>query len=214
MSNTELVFIVDRSGSRAGMESDTIGGLNSVLDQHRKADGDTTVSIVLFDDVCEVLYDRVPIENVSPLTSSQYWVRGCTALLDAVGGSIRHIKRIRKEMPKAERADKVIFVITTDGIENASRIYSYEKVKGLIEKRQAKGWEFLFLGANIDAAKEADRIGIAADRAETYLNDSLGSCAMYGAVATATMAMREAPKSRIGSGWKGKILKDRKAREK
>ena len=212
MSKTELVFILDRSGSMRGRESDTVGGMNAVLDEHRKADGATKVSIVLFDDTCEVLYDRSPIEKVAPLTTKEYWVRGCTALLDAVGGGIKHIKRVQKEMDKKDRADKVIFVITTDGMENASRIYDYAKVKSLIEKRQDKGWEFLFLGANIDAAKEAGRIGIAADRAETFINDSMGSCAMYDAVAAATISMREASDGRIGASWKDAILKDRKKR--
>ena len=212
MSKTELVFILDRSGSMAGREKDTVGGMNSVLDEHRKADGETNVSIVLFDDRCEVLYDRTPIERVAPLTTKEYYVRGCTALLDAVGGGIKHIKRVQKAMDKKDRADKVIFVITTDGLENASRIYDYAKVKNLIEKRQGKGWEFLFLGANIDAAKEAGRIGIAADRAETFINDFTGNCAMYEAVADATISMRQAPDARIGSRWKNKILKDRKKR--
>ena len=212
MGRTELVFILDRSGSMAGRESDTIGGMNAVLEEHRHAEGETNVSIVLFDHVCQVLHDRTPIQRVAPLTANDYWVRGCTALLDAVGGGIKHIKRVQKDLDKSDRADKVIFVITTDGLENASRFYDYAKVKRLIEKRQDKGWEFLFLGANIDATKEAGRIGIKADRAETFINDGAGQCAMYQSVAMATMSMREAPTTRIGDGWKERILKDRKGR--
>jgi len=213
---TELVFIVDRSGSMAGMETDTIGGVNAVLEKNRAVEGDTIVSIVLFDHETQVLRDRVPIKDVPKLTDRDYQVRGCTALLDAVGGSVKFIERIQRYLPEEVRPAKTIFVITTDGYENASRKFSYEAVKGLIEKQTEAGWEFLFLGANIDAAAEASRIGIAADRAETYVNDGAGAHAMYEAVADATFAMNSAPAGapRMGSSWKKSIFRDRARRGK
>ena len=208
---TELVFIVDRSGSMMGRENDTIGGLNAVLERHRQIEGHTLVSLVLFDDVCEILYDRVPLEDVAPLTSREYWVRGCTALLDAVGGGVQHIDRVQRYMPPGFKSEKVIFVIITDGAENASKRYSYGQVKQLIEKHQDEGWEFMFLGANIDAVEEAGRIGIAQDRAETYVCDEIGNEVMYHAVAQATADMRFET-GRIGSLWKEDIVKDRESR--
>ena len=165
---TELVFILDRSGSMSGLEADTIGGFNGMIEKQKKEKGEVVVSAVLFDDVSEVLYDRVDIRNIPPMTDKQYFVRGCTALLDAVGSSVQYIKNVRKGMPKEERPEKTIFIITTDGMENASTMYSYAKVKEMIKKRQAKNWEFIFLGANIDAAAEADRMGIKASRAVNY----------------------------------------------
>ena len=213
---TELVFIVDRSGSMAGMESDTIGGVNAVLEKNRAVDGETLVSIVLFDHETKVLIDRVPIQKVPKLTAKDYQVRGCTALLDAVGGSVQFIDKIQRYLPDEIRPSKTIFVITTDGYENASRRFTYQAVKRLIEARTEDGWEFLFLGANIDAAAEASRIGIAADRAETFVNDREGNRAMYDAVAGATFAMNSAPRSapRMGSSWKGAIFRDRARRGK
>ena len=213
---TELVFIVDRSGSMAGMESDTIGGVNAVLEKNRIAAGEAVVSIVLFDHETEVLRDRVPIQDVPKLDARDYQVRGCTALLDAVGGSVSFIRKVQHYLPEDARPGKTMFVITTDGYENASRRYSYETVKRMIEQRTAEGWEFLFLGANIDAAAEAERIGIACDRAETYMNDTTGNQAMFMAVADATCQVREAPKGapRMGSGWKQSILRDRRSRKR
>ena len=172
---------------------DTVGGINAVIATNRAAGGECTVSTVLFDHETIVLHDRVPIEQVKPLTENEYQVRGCTALLDAVGGSIKHIERVQRYMPEGFRADKVIFVITTDGLENASTKYTYKKVKRMIEGKQEEGWEFLFLGANIDAAKEAANLGIAEDRAETYVADSVGHVLMYESVADATCAMRAEP---------------------
>ena len=211
---TELVFIVDRSGSMAGMESDTIGGVNAVLEKNREVEGETLVSVVLFDHETKVLRDRVPIAKVPKLTRDDYQVRGCTALLDAVGGSVQFIEKIQRYLPQEIRPGKTIFVITTDGYENASRKFSYAAVKRLIEERTKDGWEFLFLGANIDAAAEAGRIGIAADRAESYFNDGAGARAMYESVADATVAMNCAPAGapRMGGGWKASILRDRKRR--
>jgi uncharacterized protein YegL len=213
---TELVFIVDRSGSMAGMESDTIGGVNAVLEKNREAEGETLVSVVLFDHETKVLRDRVPIQKVPKLTRDDYQVRGCTALLDAVGGSVQFIEKIQRYLPEEIRPAKTIFVITTDGYENASRKFSYETVKRVIEERTKDGWEFLFLGANIDAAAEADRIGIAPDRAESYYNDGAGAKAMYESVADATFAMNSAPVGapRMGGGWKASILRDRRRRGK
>ena len=214
--HTELVFIVDRSGSMAGMESDTIGGVNAVLDKNRDAEGDTTVSIVLFDHESKVIVDRKPIEKVGKLTEKDYQVRGCTALLDAVGGSVAFIKKIQHYLPEEVRPAKTIFVITTDGYENASRRFTYDAVKRLIEQQTEAGWEFLFLGANIDAAAEAGRIGIAPDRAESYFNDREGNAAMYDAVANATFSMNAAPMGapRMGSSWKQSIFRDRARRGK
>lgn len=176
---TELVFILDRSGSMSGLEADTIGGFNGMIEKQKKEKGEVVVSAVLFDDVSEVLYDRVDIRKIPPMTDKQYFVRGCTALLDAVGSSVQYIKNVRKGMPKEERPEKTIFIITTDGMENASTMYSYAKVKEMIKKRQAKNWEFIFLGANIDAAAEADRMGIKASRAVNYTCDAVGTALNY-----------------------------------
>ncbi|MDO4182881.1 MAG: VWA domain-containing protein [Coriobacteriia bacterium] len=214
-ARTELVFIVDRSGSMYGLEEDTVGGINAVLEANRKLSGEVTVSTVLFNTETQVLNDREDIKAVVPLTRDDYVPGGCTALLDAVGGGIRHVEKVQKYMPDGHKADKVIFVITTDGLENASRKYSYRDVKKAISAKTEQGWEFLFLGANIDAAAEAGRLGIAEDRACEYVADSLGSKAMYNAVADATCCMRSAPKAaRPDGSWREKIFKDRASRGK
>ena len=206
---TELVFILDRSGSMAGLETDTIGGFNATLQKHRDAEGDAVVSTVLFDNFTEVLHDRIAIGDVKNLTSADYWVRGCTALLDAVGGSIRHISRVRGYLPEEYRPEKTIFVIITDGYENASKKYSYSQVKQLIEQKKEDGWEFLFLGANIDAVGEAAKIGIAADRSVTYLADDIGNAVAYDAVADATCEMRCAPSmASVTGSWKVNVEAD------
>ncbi len=204
---TELVFVVDRSGSMGGLESDTIGGLNATLDAHRKEDGETVVSIVLFDNEVEVLHDRIPIADVAPITDKEYWVRGCTALLDAVGGAVRHISRVHGYLPEEYRPENTIVVITTDGLENASREYSYKQVKQLISQKEKDGWNFLFLGANIDAASEAERIGIASDYAATFMADGEGTRVMYEAQCDATVAMRSGSFA-SGGLWKRAIEKD------
>ena len=173
---TELVMILDRSGSMGGLESDTIGGFNGMIEKQRKEEGDALVSVVLFDDVSEVVYDRVPIAKVEPMTDKQYYVRGCTALLDAVGGAIHHIGNVHKYAREEDVPEKTIFIITTDGMENASRQYTYEKVRTMIERQKEKyNWEFLFLGANIDAVREAGRFGIQASRAVKYEHDGAGT---------------------------------------
>ena len=169
---TELVMILDRSGSMGGLESDTIGGFNGMIEKQRKEEGDALVSVVLFDDVSEVVYDRVPIAKVEPMTDKQYYVRGCTALLDA----IHHIGNVHKYAREEDVPEKTIFIITTDGMENASRQYTYEKVRAMIERQKEKyNWEFLFLGANIDAVREAGRFGIQASRAVKYEHDGAGT---------------------------------------
>ena len=187
---TELVFIVDRSGSMAGLESDTIGGLNATLQANREVDGNCNVSIVLFDNSSNVLVDRQPIERVENLTPQQYRVGGCTALLDAVGDAIRYTARVQHILPEEYRAEHVIFSIITDGLENASRRYSYPLVRQMIEEHQRQGWEFIFLGANIDAAAEASRIGIRADRATQYMSDNVGTAIAYEAMACAQTSRR------------------------
>ena len=204
---TELVFVVDRSGSMGGLESDTIGGLNATLEAHRKEQGEALVSTVLFDDKVEVLHDRLPIADVKPITQKEYWVRGCTALLDAVGGTINHISRIHRYLPEEAKPEHTIVVITTDGMENASHEYSYSAVKELVSKKEEEGWNFLFLGANIDAAEEASRIGISSDFAATYVADAEGTRAMHRANCDATVALRGGAPLAAGS-WKKEIEED------
>lgn len=204
---TELVFILDRSGSMGGLESDTIGGFNSTLEAHRREEGECVVSTVLFDNVSEVLHDRVPIAEVRPLTRADYQVRGCTALLDAVGGSVRHIGRVQGYLPEEWRPAHTIFVITTDGLENASRRYGYGEVKRMISEKEELGWDFLFLGANIDAAAEAERMGISRERAATYAPDAMGTRVMHTAACAETVAMRRGSSKRDGS-WAKRIAED------
>ena len=173
---TEVVFILDRSGSMGGLEADTIGGYNSMLAKQKEEEGEVIISTVLFDDRTEVIHNRLPLNAVKPITDKEYYVRGCTALLDAVGGAIHHIGKLHKEMPEEERPDKTLFFITTDGFENSSRFYSYDKVKKMIEKKKKKNhWEFVFIGANIDAVHEAGKIGISENRAVRYECDSEGT---------------------------------------
>ena len=188
---TELVFVVDRSGSMAGLESDTIGGLNATLQKNREVEGECVVSIVLFDNMSDVIVDRKPIAEVRNLTTRDYQVRGCTALLDAVGDAVRYTEKVQNILPEDYRAEHVIFAIITDGLENASRHRTYDEVKRMIEAAQEKGWEFLFLGANIDAAAEAGRIGIRPDRATQYVSDDAGTAIAYEAMASAQVSRRE-----------------------
>lgn len=172
---TELVIILDRSGSMSGLEKDTIGGFNSMIQRQKQEQGEALVTVVLFDDRDEVLYDRVDIGKVEPMTEQQYYVRGCTALLDAVGGAIHHIAHVHKYAREEDVPEKTLFIITTDGMENASQRYTYDKVKRMLEHEKEKyHWEFMFLGANIDAVDVAGRFGVAPDRAVRYENDPEG----------------------------------------
>lgn len=190
---TELVFILDRSGSMAGLEDDTIGGFNGLLEKQKKEAGEAYVSVVLFDDRAEVLYDRVDIRKVEPMNDRQYYVRGCTALLDALGGAIRHIANVHKYSRDEDVPEKTLFIITTDGMENASREYSCEKVRSMVEyEKENDNWEFLFLGANIDAVREAGRFGIDARRAVDFENDSRGTRLNYQVLSEAVSCARMA----------------------
>lgn len=210
---TELVFILDRSGSMSGLESDTIGGFNSMIAKQLKEPGDAYVSTVLFDDQSEVIHDRVAITEVPKLTDEQYFVRGCTALLDAVGGAIHHIGNVHKYARPEDRPEKTLFVITTDGMENASRHYDYARVKKMIERQREKyGWEFLFLGANIDASAEAKRFGIAPNRATNYHCDPTGTALNFDVLADAVCSVRMGVQ--LDEGWKSRIDEDYKKRGK
>lgn len=210
---TELVFILDRSGSMSGLESDTIGGFNSMVEKQKKEQGEAIVSTVLFDDTSEVLHDRVKIEDIAPLTDEDYYVRGCTALLDAIGGAIHHIGNVHKYAREEDVPEHTLFVITTDGMENASRSYSKERVKQMIERQKAKyGWEFIFLGANIDAVETARSFGISADRAANYNNDSVGTALNYEAISSAISSVRSSKP--LDSDWKKRIDEDFKKRKR
>ena len=191
---TELVFILDRSGSMSGLEADTIGGFNSMIAKQKKGEGEVLTSVVLFDDEAEVLHDRVDIFKVEPMNENQYFVRGCTALLDAIGGAIHHIGNVQKYAREEDRPEKTLFIITTDGMENASKRYSYKDVKKKIERqKKCYGWEFLFLGANIDAIEVAGRFGIHANRAVNYKCDSEGTQLNYTVLSETVSRMRQAP---------------------
>ena len=208
---TELVMILDRSGSMGGLESDTIGGFNSMIEHQKKEEGEAFVSVVLFDGISEVLYDRADIHRIEPMTDKQYFVRGCTALLDALGGAIHHIATIHKYAREQARPGKTMFVIITDGYENSSRRYSVEEVRSMIEKEQKEyGWEFLFLGANIDAVAEASRYGIQAERAVNYCPDARGTQLNYSSVSDAISSVRNSRP--MGASWKSAIEKDYRKR--
>ena len=210
---TELVFILDRSGSMAGLEKDTIGGFNAMIEKQKAEDGEANVSAILFDNHTDVIHDRVDIQKVQPMTRKDYYVRGCTALLDAVGGAIHHIGNVHKYAREEDRPEKSRFVITTDGMENASRRYSYEKVREMITRQKEKyGWEFLFLGANIDAAREAARFGIAEDRAANYHADREGTAVIYEAMSEAVCNVRACRP--MSANWKRRVDEDYKKRGK
>ena len=214
---TEIVFILDRSGSMSGLEKDTIGGYNSLIRKQKNEEGEAIISTVLFDDLTEVLHDRVSLNKIKPMTEDEYYVRGCTALLDAVGGAIHHIGNVHKYARKEDVPEKTLFIITTDGMENASTRYSYEKVKHMIERQKAKfGWEFLFLGANIDAIEVAGRFGIQPERAVNYNCDSEGTAVNYKALSKAVSRVRHCSVTEmdvaLGSDWKEEIEADYKSR--
>ena len=210
---TELVFILDCSGSMQGLEGDTIGGFNAMIEKQKKEPGEAFVSTVLFDDRTEVLHDRVKVSEVRPITDKEYYVRGCTALLDAIGGAIHHIGNIHKYARPEDVPEHTLFVITTDGMENASRRYSAQRVKEMIQRQKEKyGWEFLFLGANIDAVETAGHLGIAPDRAVNYPCDSGGTRLNDGVVGQAVATVRcSAP---LDEYWKDAIEVDFRKRQK
>ncbi|MBR6806912.1 MAG: VWA domain-containing protein [Clostridia bacterium] len=210
---TELVFIIDRSGSMAGLEGDTIGGFNSMIEKQKKEAGECYVSTVLFDHESEVLHDRLKLRDVPKMTERDYTVRACTALIDAIGGAIRHIGNIHKYARPSDVPAHTMFIITTDGMENASRVYSAEEVKKLICRQKEKyGWEFIFIGANIDAVETASRYGISADRAVNYHSDSEGTRLNYEAMNTAIHTLRcDAP---LNSKWKENLERDFNIRKK
>ena len=204
---TEIVFILDRSGSMAGLEEDTIGGFNALIEKQRTEPGEAYVSTVLFDNFSEVIHDRVALDWVPKMTRKEYYVRGCTALLDAVGGAIKHISTVHRYAREEDRPEKTLFVITTDGMENASRRYHYPEVRQMIEKQKRDhGWEFLFLGANIDAAREAARFGITEDRAANYHADRQGTAVVYEAVSETVCNFRA--HKPMQANWKEKIDRD------
>ncbi len=204
---TEIVFILDRSGSMSGLEADTIGGFNSMIEKQKKTEGEALISTVLFDNESEVIHDRADIRDIKPMTDKDYTVRGCTALLDAIGGAINHIGNIHKYAREEDVPEHTMFVITTDGMENASHYYDSEKVKRMIKRQKVKyGWEFLFLGANIDAVETAGRFGIGRDRAVNYHSDSAGTRLNYEVLSEAISAVRcSAP---LDDGWKKRIDED------
>lgn len=209
---TELVFILDRSGSMSGLESDTIGGYNAMLEKQKKETGEAVITTVLFDDRYELLHDRINLRGIAPITDKEYFVRGSTALLDAVGRTISKIGNVQKNTAEEQRAEHVMFVITTDGMENASREFSYEKVRKMIEHQKDKyGWEFIFLGANIDAVAAAERFGISKNRAANYNADSVGTLLNYEVISEAVSCFRT--KSAISEDWKERIDEDFKQRE-
>ena len=200
---TEIVFILDASGSMSGLESDTVGGFNGMIERNREEPGEAVVSTVIFNDKSRVLHDRIDIREVPRLTRRQYRCCGCTALLDAVGGAIKHVDLVQGVLPDGYKADKVLFVITTDGMENASRRFSYAQIKQMIEHRRERGWEFLFIGANIDAAAEAEHLGIDRERAADYLADEQGTEVLYSAMASAVASVRSTPAGGpLGSAWR------------
>ena len=212
-NTTELVFILDRSGSMAGLESDTIGGFNAMIQKQKKEEGEAYVSTILFDNVSEVLHDRLKLSEVPEMTDKEYTVRGCTALIDAIGGAIKHIGNIHKYARKEDVPAHTMFIITTDGYENASRQYSSDQVKKMIEHQKKKyGWEFLFIGANIDAVETAQHFGIERNSAVNYNADSKGTKILYETISIPISAMRA--NAAISDDWSTQINEDFQKRKK
>ena len=209
---TEMVFILDKSGSMAGLEADTIGGFNSMIEKQKKEEGEALVSTVLFSDSSRVIHDRADLQKIEPMTDKQYYVGGCTALIDAIGGAIHHIGNVHKYARDEDRPEHTIFIITTDGMENASHFYTSDEVKAMVKRQKEKyGWEFLFLGANIDAVETAARYGIGEDRAVNFVNDRFGQALNYTEVSEAVRTVRRcAPLTRK---WKENIEADYNARK-
>ncbi len=213
---TEIVFIMDKSGSMSGLESDTIGGYNSFLTKQKETDGEAYISTVLFDTTNEVIHDRLPIARVEAMTTEQYQVGGCTALLDALGEAIHHIGNIHKYAREEDRPEKTIFIITTDGMENSSKLYTYDKVKHMVERQEQRyHWEFLFLGANMDAIETAGRMGIASEHAVEYECDREGIELNYQVLSETVARVRCSDASLqepIDASWKTRIERDYKSR--
>ncbi len=213
---TEIVFILDKSGSMSGLENDTIGGFNSMLVRQKKEKGEAIISTVLFDNDIEFLHDRVDIDDVEKLTDRDYYVGGSTALLDAIGTSVHHIEKLQRKLDEDERPEKTLFIITTDGMENASREYSYSEIKKLVSQKQKKDdWEFLFLGANMDAISAAENIGIRADRSVRYKCDSKGTAVNFEALGKAVSKYRAcnmACREEALADWDAEIKQDYKKR--
>ena len=208
---TELVFILDRSGSMAGLENDTIGGFNGMIEKQKKEDGEAFVSTILFDNESEVIHDRVKLSEISKMTDKDYYVRGCTALLDAIGDAVKHISNIHKYARHEDVPAHTMFVITTDGMENASRKYSYKDIKKLIKNQKDEfGWEFLFIGANIDAVEVAERVGISKERAANYVSDSMGTNMVFEALSKPITAFRKNMK--IDCEWAETLEEDKAKR--
>ena len=209
---TEMVFILDKSGSMSGLEADTIGGFNSMIERQKQQEGEALVSTVLFSNDSKVIHDRVDIRRIEPLTSRQYYVEGCTALIDAIGGAIHHIGNVHKYAREEDVPEHTIFVITTDGMENASHHYTSDQVKAMVKRQKEKyGWEFLFLGANIDAVETAAQFGIMEDRAVTFHNDSQGQQLNYRVLSETMSCLRSCAPG--GREWKEEIEEDFKSRK-
>lgn len=210
-NSTELVFILDRSGSMAGLEEDTIGGFNSMIEKQKKQEGACYVSTVLFDHEVETLHDRVPLHKIEPMTGEDYCVRGCTALIDAIGMTVKHIEEVHRYIREEDVPANTMFVITTDGLENASKEYSAEQVRRMIEEKKKRGWEFLFIGANIDAVSTAKHFGIGADRAVNYHADKKGTAVLFNCVSGVIGSARAcAP---MKADWSKEIEEDFESRK-
>ena len=207
---TELVFILDRSGSMSGLESDTIGGFNAMIRKQRKEEGKAYVSTVLFDNSSEVIHDRIDLGKIPDMTDKDYTVRGCTALLDAIGDAVHHISNIHKYARPEDVPEHTMFVITTDGMENASHKYSYDEIKRMIGAKKEMGWEFLFVGANIDAVSVAERVGISAERTANYCADAMGTATVWQSLSAPISAMRS--RKKIDRAWAETIEADKKSR--
>ena len=209
---SEIVFLLDRSGSMSGLEKDTIGGFNAMIEKQKKEEGEALISTILFDHEMKVLHDRVKVQDVKPISEKDYQVRGCTALLDAMGGAIHHIGNVHKYARNEDVPEHTIFVITTDGMENASSYYSSSKVRTMVERQKEKyGWEFLILGANMDAIAAAKNFGIEEDKAVEYRSDDIGTRLNYAVMSEAICEFRT--KGTVEKSWKQKIENDRKNRK-